>query len=198
MRQRIKLTEGDLHRMIKESVKQVLSELDWKTYDSAMRKAAQRGEWERAGDFGEASKRAFNRDFGTNNNVYDYNYRRMSVPFENDYDYYNDEYKPHTTYSNKGCYNDTVCAHSDSHIPDSLEVIPYRDTYHHRDMRGNYKTDYKDFDTVDNDVYDNEGNVWDENTTLAQAVQANRRGAKDTRDYLTGKYKYQKGKGWVK
>lgn len=29
MKQRIRLTESDLHRMIKESVKQVLSELDW-------------------------------------------------------------------------------------------------------------------------------------------------------------------------
>lgn len=36
----IRLTESDLHKVIKESVNKVLTELDWKTYDSAMRKAA--------------------------------------------------------------------------------------------------------------------------------------------------------------
>jgi hypothetical protein len=30
----VRLTEGDLHNIIKESVKQVLSELDWEAYDS--------------------------------------------------------------------------------------------------------------------------------------------------------------------
>lgn len=35
---RIRLTESDLHRVIKESVKKVLNELDWKTYANAARK----------------------------------------------------------------------------------------------------------------------------------------------------------------
>ena len=39
MKQKIKLTESDLHRIIKESVKQVLSELDWRTYQSAAEKS---------------------------------------------------------------------------------------------------------------------------------------------------------------
>jgi len=37
----IRLTESDLHRIVKESVNQVLTELDWRTYYSARDKAAQ-------------------------------------------------------------------------------------------------------------------------------------------------------------
>ena len=42
-KQVIRLTEGDLHRIIKESVNNVLSELDWRTYASAADKA-----WEKS------------------------------------------------------------------------------------------------------------------------------------------------------
>ena len=38
---RVRLTEGQLHNVIKESVSQILNELDWKTYDSAMTKRKQ-------------------------------------------------------------------------------------------------------------------------------------------------------------
>ena len=39
MKRKIKLTESDLHNIIKESVNHILSELDWRTYQSAARKA---------------------------------------------------------------------------------------------------------------------------------------------------------------
>lgn len=39
MKKTIKLTESDLHNIIKESVNNILSELDWRTYDSAAQKA---------------------------------------------------------------------------------------------------------------------------------------------------------------
>ena len=42
-KQVIRLTEGDLHRIIKESVNNILSELDWRTYASAADKA-----WEKS------------------------------------------------------------------------------------------------------------------------------------------------------
>ena len=32
---RVRLTEGQLHNVIRESVNQILNELDWKTYDNA-------------------------------------------------------------------------------------------------------------------------------------------------------------------
>ena len=45
---RIRLTESQLHKLIKESVKQVLSELDWKTYANAANKRQAQGHWNRA------------------------------------------------------------------------------------------------------------------------------------------------------
>ena len=35
----VKLTENDLHKIIKESVKNILSEIDWRTLDQAEKKA---------------------------------------------------------------------------------------------------------------------------------------------------------------
>lgn len=42
--------ESKLRRVIKESVKQCLTELDWKTYHNARRKANERGEKEKVGN----------------------------------------------------------------------------------------------------------------------------------------------------
>lgn len=39
----IRLTEADLHKLIKESVKNVLTELDWRTYVNAARKREAQG-----------------------------------------------------------------------------------------------------------------------------------------------------------
>ena len=39
---RIRLTEGQLHNVIRESVNQILNELDWKTYDNAFEKKYKR------------------------------------------------------------------------------------------------------------------------------------------------------------
>ena len=39
----IRLTESDLHKVIKESVNKVLTELDWKTYANAAKKAREQG-----------------------------------------------------------------------------------------------------------------------------------------------------------
>ena len=47
----IKLTEQDLHRIVKESVNKVLTELDWRTYANAAKKASERGDEELANDF---------------------------------------------------------------------------------------------------------------------------------------------------
>ena len=39
---RVRLTEGQLHNVIRESVSQILNELDWKTYDNAADKKFKR------------------------------------------------------------------------------------------------------------------------------------------------------------
>jgi uncharacterized membrane-anchored protein YhcB (DUF1043 family) len=45
----IRLTEGDLHRIVKESVNRLLTELDWRTYANAAKKAKERAsdDWEK-------------------------------------------------------------------------------------------------------------------------------------------------------
>ena len=58
MKQKIKLTESDLHRIIKESVKQILSELDWRTYQSAAEKSMKQSH---NGDLS-PQERAFNKN----------------------------------------------------------------------------------------------------------------------------------------
>ena len=84
----IRLTESDLHNIVKEFVNKVLTELDWKTYASASDKARERGTnyWRSKGEtnlqnllrkatssqhradrFGDAAKDAFNRDYGYKN-----------------------------------------------------------------------------------------------------------------------------------
>lgn len=42
MKNIIKITEEDLHNIISESVKQIVSELDWRTYDSAYKKSQEK------------------------------------------------------------------------------------------------------------------------------------------------------------
>lgn len=43
-KQIIRLTESDLHQIVKESVNKILSELDWKTYASAAKKRGIQGD----------------------------------------------------------------------------------------------------------------------------------------------------------
>ena len=89
MKQTIKLTESDLHRIVKESVNKVLTEMDYKTYLDASIEARKRGDmdyWREKGvkgapnlfnkaskyrhmsnRFSQAARDAFNRDYGYGN-----------------------------------------------------------------------------------------------------------------------------------
>ena len=43
MKKIVRLTESDLHRIIKESVNNIITELDWKTYANAANKRQAQG-----------------------------------------------------------------------------------------------------------------------------------------------------------
>ena len=72
----IRLTESDLHRIVKESVNQVLTELDWKTYANAARKrydnayadnsgrATNQQELEKGNQLSQAANNAFQKQHG--------------------------------------------------------------------------------------------------------------------------------------
>ena len=64
---KIHLTEAEFHDLIENTVKQILSELDWKTYANASDKT--RSEMSRrTREFGEAAREAFDRDYGYSDN----------------------------------------------------------------------------------------------------------------------------------
>ena len=58
---KIRLTESKLKQIVEESVKEVLSELDWKTTMNASRKAAENGDSERAERFERYANQQFNK-----------------------------------------------------------------------------------------------------------------------------------------
>jgi len=66
----IRLTEGDLHRIVKESVNKVLTELDWKTYANAAKKSKKMGRNAYAGDFYKAARNAYDSKYGVNYDTY--------------------------------------------------------------------------------------------------------------------------------
>lgn len=115
MKRTIKLKESELRNMISESVKGVLNELDWKTLANAEKKARERGNasyWREKGEkgfdaiskaadqrvraerFGDAAKKAFNRDFGyqQGEHFYDDDYQRVGMG--GDFGY-KEEFAPH-------------------------------------------------------------------------------------------------------
>lgn len=73
MKKRIKLTESDLHRVIKESVKHVISELDWKTYVNAANKRQAQGKQENANQLLGAANKSFNKKH-FNNQIGEYDW----------------------------------------------------------------------------------------------------------------------------
>ena len=87
----IRLTESDLHKVIKESVNKVLTELDWKTYANAAKKAREQGRDSRW-DFDRATERALDKQYGghhlvgTDNETYQDFHTYNDNPFSTDYD----------------------------------------------------------------------------------------------------------------
>ena len=59
----IQLNESQLRQIVAESVKKILSELDWKTYANAAKKAESMGD-PRASTFQQAAKKEFDRAYG--------------------------------------------------------------------------------------------------------------------------------------
>ena len=68
---RVRLTEGQLHNVIRESVSQILNEIDWKTYENAaygkqrrMKNPGDMDEWKReTGPLLDAAYRALHRKY---------------------------------------------------------------------------------------------------------------------------------------
>lgn len=61
---KVKLNEQQFKDLIKESVNQILAELDWKTYANAAKKSYERGDSKRTKKFRDKAVNAFNGEYG--------------------------------------------------------------------------------------------------------------------------------------
>lgn len=170
-RNKVRLTESQLHNVIKESVKQVLTELDWKTYQNAAKKAhlialddiddrdneAYQKMLSKSARFRRAAEDAFNRDYGTDNTKLrsDMHGASKRAP-GGGYFPYNDDSSVHMTTPN-GEYFD--------YNPHGGFTKKLNDEW------GYKSSEYRD--------------EWDKATDELQ-------------NYKRGNYEYQKGKGWQK
>ena len=180
MKRTIRLNESELKRMIAESVKGAINELDWKTYASASDKARQRGisYWRdkgetgphnlltkatssqyRADRFADTARDAFNRNFGyQQGKPYDDDYERVAMggDFRS-----TEEFGPHAVgYKSKGWGN-----------PKKYEFGRDSDTLKSMSPEEFYQDD-------------------------AGAAQAFKNADAEVKNYRRGNYNYQKGKGW--
>ena len=179
-KKQIKLTEGMLRNIIKESVVKILNELDYKTLANAEKGARAMGDasyWRdrgaqgydaiskatnarmRAKRFGDAAKDAFNRDDGLKNgHTWDDDY--ASVELGGDFDS-TEEFSPHVVgYKSKGYGN-----------PAKYEYGRNRENY--QDM------------SPEEFFQDN-----------PEAAETFRNADTEFKNFKKGKYGYEKGKGW--
>ena len=91
MKQTIKLSESELKKIVAESVKGAINELDWRTYANAAKKAREQGRDSRW-DFDRATERALDKQYGghhlvgTDNETYQDFHTYNNDPFSTNYD----------------------------------------------------------------------------------------------------------------
>lgn len=177
MKRRVRLTESDLHRIVKE----VLTELDWKTYANAANKRLSQTKerntdipWtddvkrradlhNRAEELGNYAKERFNQDYGYNDGSdwwgdEDARSVKMGGDFQS-----TEEFSPHAVgYRGKGYGN------------------PYKYEHGWNLEKGGHITP--------DDFFDNE-----------EAASAYKRADDEIKNYKKGNYDYEKnGRGWYK
>lgn len=178
-KQVIRLTESDLHRVINESVKQVLSELDWKTYNSAYEKQASRGydrnHPSRDNNFKKAAQKAFNDQFAYEDENGYYIGKVDGTPINTN------------PYLPKDFHTHAQVRHKDGYGYDTLDYgynEPRYENGYDGTPSGYYNLNHRNID----DYYDKMGEVG----------KKARIGNKEMENYRNGNYEYQKGKGWQK
>ena len=191
MKQKIRLTEGDLHRIIRNCVNEaLLNELDWRTYQSAHEKQEKKIHdddrrtaklHDRSMAFKKAARNAFNRQNG---------YGLRNVPY-GDADDTNLTYTKDSVYGTNGeMFNprmtDPFCTISSSN--DGSKIYSNQDVATTNfGVKPDWKTKSKrgEIDDLDSQV-----NASTYNPMLKMAQM---KGDKQVRDYFQGKSKYKNG-----
>ena len=171
----IRLTESELKNMIKKS----LNELDWKTYMNAAKKAYDRDDdQQRSEDFLDAAEQSYKDKYDATDydgyGTYDLGYGRGHNPYHelrtsNDGDVIGDGDDEDYVYQR------TATRFNNDYGPDVDSEIG---------------------DVYDSDVYDIARNPKQASSSSNKDFQGGSPEWNDVRDYLNGKTKYVKGKGW--
>jgi hypothetical protein len=215
MRRRIRLTESDLHKVISESVRQYLTELDWKTYMNAARKREEQGNHAAANELERYAQTTFRQQHGKNGS--DHNYEG-EIPTS--YGGRNHRWKDGETWADDLDFevkSPTNPGWWGGERADGIRRYRYGNGLPHL----NYGELHDDtFDYAYNNKegwdgarsrrhtmrYDKEGEkYWPYASTVGNEVSKSKdddyndrqeRMGKDMNDYYTGKSQYVKGKGW--
>ena len=193
---KIRLTESQLHRVISESVNEVLSELDWKTYANAARKEAKLGD-KRTDAFIDAMRRGFNKEYGMNSfDDDDVDLRKIST--DGSYE------MPHIVggrpIGNNGYYDRLVTPTEEPYY----KVGPAYTRFHNiRDMFDlDLPAKYPQHSAYSVGSLRNTSVPLDmdaiEPEYTEDYMKARNKGNQEVMDYQKGNYEYQKGKGWQK
>jgi hypothetical protein len=209
---RIRLTEHQLHRVIKESVKKILRELDWKTYANAARKRGEKinnneidGEYGRydprhvddlrTRNFKTAMINKFNDDYGYNAYGQDRNKGEYNMDFIR------------TGIGEKGYFDKLG---TETSTPDTTKPTPHRmrDDFHLNSLDNSkkYSSDnhdaYTNFKKMDDGKYSYTGyekrnrDAVEPKYNDIPYMSARNKGNEEIQNYQNGNYAYQKGKGW--
>jgi hypothetical protein len=171
-KQIIRLTESDLHQIIKESVNKILTELDPRTYASAAQKRNLQGNTNAAQKLTKQSAKSWNKQYGSKDGDFElqnngtFKKRNMSLNGKN----VNTEEYLDNGFQNQANYN-----HIDRYTfnPDTVQ--------HHRDY---FYNDDRKKGVFDNQfINNNDFSTDDEGLKVAQQM-------------ANGKGEYVKGKGW--
>ena len=168
----IRLTEQDLHRIVKESVNKVLTELDWKTYQNAANKAYASGD-KRASKFHNQAVTQFNKDYG--------------------YDGYDDEtFGEH--YDDGKVYRDDY--DTSEYIPNTNRGVDYNLAYKSnpqtgKNISGNLSMPYSKFGSAQHNK-----RGWADISANPNMQNAFNKAGRELSKYRNGQYNYQNGQGW--
>ena len=217
-RNKIRLNESQLHNMISESVKQVLSELDWKTYASAADKERDKhlyhtndegyySNTQRQNAFNDAASKAlskkYNRRLRTINQTWNPQYRHVRdlngymLPGDNVYGPMYDGYE--FTSNRDGIdFSDDDYKHSpewrnEEHPSGHYGDYPQTKAYRDKEVASGYYIPNKKYNIPGTDDY-NEA-YEDLQNEYKKNLQNDEIG-REVDAFNHGKYKYVKGKGW--
>ena len=186
MKKIVRLTESDLHRIIKESVNNIITELDWKTYANAANKRQAQGNWQSAERLRDQMVNSFNNKYATSDSEYN-SYNGISTN------------KSASFQMDNGSMGDQGALKFRSQINQSNGEVPqyinrnYRtglekDMYNQLPSQGQW---YGQHGMTDVDKNSKQQPTWS-NKVRDKAMQ----GINDVDRYHNGQAKYVKGKGW--